>query len=139
MKKVNPGKFFLTWNLLFYFTLYNLIDDYSAIPAMGRRERKLREIIKVVIKHCSGYCAFDDAYNEKLTMTPDSISYEYVPINITETNPVKNGTIEQVIQTILLLIRRLQKWSMILFRQKLKSAALMLGKYSLLLCIQTKQ
>lgn len=89
MEKINPGKFFLTWNLLFYFTLYNLIDDYSAIPAMERRERKSREIIKVVIKHCSGYCAFDDAYNEKLTMTPDSISYEYVPINSTETNPVK--------------------------------------------------
>ena len=50
MKKANPGKFFLTWNLLFYFTLYHLIDDYSAIPSMERWERKLSEIIKVVIK-----------------------------------------------------------------------------------------
>ena len=54
MKKVNPGKIFLTWNLLFYFTLYHLIDDYSAIPAMERRERKLSEIIKVVIKPVRG-------------------------------------------------------------------------------------
>ena len=34
---------------------------------------------KIVIKSTSGYCPVDYAYNDKLTMTANSITYEYKP------------------------------------------------------------
>ena len=36
-------------------------------------------IIRIVIKGASGYGSVDDAYEDKLTLTPLSISYEYKP------------------------------------------------------------
>ena len=33
----------------------------------------------IVIKSTSGYCSVDEAYNDKLTITANSIGYEYVP------------------------------------------------------------
>lgn len=37
------------------------------------------EIIRIVVKGASGYGSVDDAYEDKVTLTPSSISYEYKP------------------------------------------------------------
>ena len=37
------------------------------------------KIIKIVIKGASGYGSVDEAYEDKVTITPSSISYEYTP------------------------------------------------------------
>lgn len=34
---------------------------------------------KIVIKSTSGFCPVDYAYSDKLTITPNSIAYEYKP------------------------------------------------------------
>lgn len=47
----------------------------------------MKEIIKIVIKGTSGYCCIDEAFNDKVTITPGSISYEYVPAVESEMNP----------------------------------------------------
>ena len=39
----------------------------------------MADIVRIVIKGASGYCCFDDAFNDKVTLTNDSISYEYIP------------------------------------------------------------
>lgn len=45
------------------------------------------DIIKIVIKGASGYCCSDEAYNDKVTITSDSIAYEYIPFLESEMNP----------------------------------------------------
>ena len=45
------------------------------------------DIIKIVIKGASGYCCSDEAYNDKVTITSDSIAYEYIPFLESELNP----------------------------------------------------
>ena len=45
------------------------------------------DIIRIVIKGSSGYCCYDEAYNDKVTITDDSISYEYIPVVESEINP----------------------------------------------------
>ncbi|WP_455821945.1 hypothetical protein [Clostridium butyricum] len=47
----------------------------------------MSEISKIVIKGESGYCCVDEAYTDKVTVTWQSISYEYNPIFETEINP----------------------------------------------------
>lgn len=47
----------------------------------------MADIIRIVIKGGSGYCSPEEAYNDKVTITPDFISYEYVPQIETEINP----------------------------------------------------
>ena len=39
----------------------------------------MMKIIKLTVKGASGYCSVDDAYEDKVTLTPSSISYEYKP------------------------------------------------------------
>ena len=46
----------------------------------------MTEIVKITIKGCSGYCSYDDAYDDKLVLTPTSISYDYVPLQESELN-----------------------------------------------------
>lgn len=46
----------------------------------------MKEAIKIVLTGASGYCPMDEAYNDKLTICPDSIRYEYTPVVETETN-----------------------------------------------------
>lgn len=46
----------------------------------------MKEAIKIVLKSASGYCPVDEAYNDRLTICPDSIRYEYTPVVETETN-----------------------------------------------------
>ena len=45
------------------------------------------DIIQIVIKGSSGYGCVDEAFNDKVKITPESISYEYVPYTETEVNP----------------------------------------------------
>ncbi len=47
----------------------------------------MKDIIQIVIKGASGYGCIDEAYNDKVTITSESISYEYVPYVETEINP----------------------------------------------------
>lgn len=47
----------------------------------------MEDIIKIVIKGASGYCCSDEAYNDKVTITLESISYEYAPLMESEINP----------------------------------------------------
>lgn len=46
-------------------------------------------IAKIVIKGCSGYGPYEEAYEDKLTMTATSIAYEYKPLCVSEENPVR--------------------------------------------------
>ena len=39
----------------------------------------MKEITKIVIKGASGYCSVNYAFKDKVTLTPDSISYECNP------------------------------------------------------------
>lgn len=48
------------------------------------------DISRIVIKGSSGYCSYDEVYNDKITITPVSIEYEYIPMKITDINPVRN-------------------------------------------------
>lgn len=43
--------------------------------------------MKIVIKGTSGYCCIEKAYNDKITITPESIAYEHVPAVESEINP----------------------------------------------------
>lgn len=47
----------------------------------------MADIIRILIKGSSGYCCVDEAFNDKVAITPESISYEYVPYMETEINP----------------------------------------------------
>lgn len=47
----------------------------------------MAEITEIVIKGSSGYCYYGEAFNDKVTITQDSISYEYVPLQETVINP----------------------------------------------------
>jgi len=47
----------------------------------------MNEIKKVTIKGFSGYGPYDEGYEDKVTISQDFISYEYVPNVETETNP----------------------------------------------------
>ena len=38
-----------------------------------------KEIKRITIKGSSGYCSYEYVYEDKLSITPDSISYEFVP------------------------------------------------------------
>lgn len=49
---------------------------------------KNRKLIKTIrIKGYSGYCPVEEAYEDKVTIDEDSISYEYKPVIESETNP----------------------------------------------------
>ena len=45
------------------------------------------DIIKIVLKGTSGYGCLDEAYNDKVTISSDSIAYEYIPSLETELHP----------------------------------------------------
>jgi hypothetical protein len=47
----------------------------------------MSDIVRIVIKGSSGFCCVDEAFNDKVTITPGSISYEYIPYMETEVNP----------------------------------------------------
>lgn len=47
----------------------------------------MADIVEVVIKSTSGFCDIDSAYNDKFTITDDSIAYVYTPRIESELNP----------------------------------------------------
>ena len=47
----------------------------------------MADIVKIVLKGLSGYCCVDEAYEEKISITVDSITYEYKPVVESEINP----------------------------------------------------
>ena len=47
----------------------------------------MSDIRKITIKGFSGYGPYDEAYEDKITLTTDSISYEYIPTVESEINP----------------------------------------------------
>ena len=49
----------------------------------------MSNVIKIVISGESGYCSYDEAYKDKVTLEPASMSYEYIPFNATEINPIR--------------------------------------------------
>ena len=48
-----------------------------------------KEIIRIVIKSKSGYGPVEEAFEDKVVITRDSIRYEYTPYLASETNPVR--------------------------------------------------
>ena len=50
----------------------------------------MEEIVKIVIKGCSGFCQISEAYEDKVTLTEDSFSYEHKPVEESEINPSVN-------------------------------------------------
>lgn len=54
-----------------------------------KRRINLSDIIKVNIKSSSGFVPLEDAYNDILSITSNSLSYEYVPVYITEVNQIQ--------------------------------------------------
>lgn len=47
----------------------------------------MKSIDRIVIKGSSGYGPVDEAYNDKVTITPEAITYEYLPYIESEINP----------------------------------------------------
>lgn len=47
----------------------------------------MSKIIKIVIKGTSGWCCADEAYDDRVTVTEESIAYEYHPKIEKEINP----------------------------------------------------
>ena len=61
--------------------------EIRGVPNGNSNIRK--EIVKIVIKGGSGYGPADEAYNDKVIIEQKGISYEYIPMCESETNPVR--------------------------------------------------
>ena len=71
-------------------TLYEvpwLPADLCLIKKIATQMENMKYITRIVIKGNSGYGSADEAYNDKVTITPTSISYEYKPMYESELNP----------------------------------------------------
>ena len=45
------------------------------------------DVVKIIIKGSYRFFSYDEAYTDKVIITPDSISYEYKPAYETDVNP----------------------------------------------------
>ena len=61
--------------------------DLNLIKKVATQMENVKYIARIVIKGASGYGSADEAYNDKVTITPTSISYEYKPMYESELNP----------------------------------------------------
>ena len=61
--------------------------DLNLIKKVATKMENVKYIARIVIKGASGYGSADEAYNDKVTITPTSISYEYKPMYGSELNP----------------------------------------------------
>ncbi len=50
----------------------------------------MKEIVKIVVKGYSGYCPADMAYEDKVTISCDSVNYVYKPLFESEENLPRN-------------------------------------------------
>lgn len=78
---------------------------------------KVEEIIRVVIKGSSGYGPVEEAFEDKVTITRDSIRYEYTPYLTSETNPVRKWSykttspiFQREFDTLTLLMPKVMTW-----------------------------
>lgn len=46
----------------------------------------MADIIRITIKGSSGFCCITEAYNDKITIEPRSIQYEYIPVMESDIN-----------------------------------------------------
>lgn len=60
--------------------------DLNLIKKVATQMENVKYIARIVIKGASGYGSADEAYNDKVTITPTSISYEYKPMYESELN-----------------------------------------------------
>ena len=60
--------------------------DLNLIKKVAMQMENVKYIARIVIKGASGYGSADEAYNDKVTITPTSISYEYKPMYESELN-----------------------------------------------------
>lgn len=60
--------------------------DLNLIKKVATQMENVKYISRIVIKGASGYGSEDEAYNDKVTITPTSISYEYKPMYESELN-----------------------------------------------------
>lgn len=49
----------------------------------------MKEIFRIQIRGCSGYCSGDMAYDDVLTLTHNEIRYEYKPVIESNFNPAR--------------------------------------------------
>ena len=49
----------------------------------------MKKITRIVIKSSSGYGAFSDAYDDRITITEKGIQYVYKPLDLVTNQPVK--------------------------------------------------
>lgn len=49
----------------------------------------MKKVTRIVIKGSSGYCSINNAYNDKVTISDNSISYEYKPLYESENNSLR--------------------------------------------------
>lgn len=49
----------------------------------------MKKIVRITIKGSSGYCSSEDAFNDKVTIEENSISYDYKPLFVSEHNQPK--------------------------------------------------
>ena len=61
--------------------------DLNLIKKVAMQMENVKYISRIVIKGASGYGSEDEAYNDKVTITPTSISYEYKPMYESELDP----------------------------------------------------
>ena len=61
--------------------------DLILIKKVATQMENVKYISRIVIKGASGYGSEDEAYNDKVTITPTSISYEYKPMYESELDP----------------------------------------------------
>lgn len=61
--------------------------DLNLIKKVATQMENVKYIARIVIKGASGYGSADEVYNDKVTITPTSISYEYKPMYESELNP----------------------------------------------------
>lgn len=66
---------------------YNAINKMLLIKHLIGGGKRMKEITRIVIKGSSGYCCADEAYEDKLTIENNKISYKYIPVVETEINP----------------------------------------------------
>lgn len=66
---------------------HSLGEQIRDILEQGSNNKK--EIVKIVSKGESGYGPADEAYSDKVTIEQKGISYEYIPMFESETNPVR--------------------------------------------------
>ena len=64
-------------------------EESQGLDVLEKGSNNKKEIVKIVIKGGSGYGPADEAYNDKVTIEQKGISYEYIPMFESETNPVR--------------------------------------------------